>query len=933
VAFIWCIHHGHAQQFSISIDSIVSCMGVLVDTGGSGGEYGNDENFTSTVCPVEPGGNITLNWVVFNLSTDGTQSSWDKIEVWDGNSTSATFLGAYTGSSLSGLVISATMNNPSGCLTVRFTSNSIGTGDFAAGISCGGSSSGCDQPVAIDNTIVPDDSVLCLGDTLFLDGSNSIPYPGTTITEWQWTTGLSVPFVTDSPIDTLVITEAGVVALQLQVTSNTNCASAVSGQQIILVSGPISFVGTVAPETVCIPGTVDFVGNATLEPFVQVSFTGGQFGLGIELPDDVGVPFISSATYTEALPEATISDPAEIGDICVEMEHSFIGDFVMELECPNGQSVVLHQQGGGGTFIGDANDLDLGSDPVPGACWEYCFNSTPDYGTWADCSSLGPTPNVVPTSQWIALAPGSYTPVTSLDELIGCPFNGEWTLTIIDLWGADNGFLCSWSLGFTVEVDSSYISSSGSLDLLNEAQTFWTGPNIVPTADPTIASAPFDGLDEYDFTFTVIDSYGCSYDTTLTVNGYNAPEANAGSDISLCSATGMLEGAAEFGIPDSCTYRLQLQRNSNTISPGSGVVSMIILGDTTNFTYNATLWVTYPISIAHGTPIEIYYTSGNSNSNHLFRLFDPRGTVLYNSGYGPPTGSAFSGIASCAGIIPPTGSITWSPQTGLENANSPVTEINAPAQGWYTLTVGYPNGCSTSDSVLVTNETGQMALQWNTSTALLCVDPSINGNYMWYRNGTLNTTSTTPCLSAPAIGLWNVIAEPAGGCVYVSDSLLICPIITLSLSSNGATILSVGDVGGQYSWTLNGEPVMGGGPYLPITFSGTYTLTNTLANGCVTTASIDILLPVDINGASSTSPFRIIPNPNNGAFKIQYEGVEGRSCVLELRDVTGRLVSTEQFKDWSDPQSIQVGHLTQGTYFVDLISGSERHIGKLILER
>ena len=100
--------------------------------------------------------------------------------------------------------------------------------------------------------------------------------------------------------------------------------------------------------------------------------------------------------------------------------------------------------------MGAANDSDTSAEPVPGICWEYCFNTNPDHGSWADCAQFGPTPNVTTSSTGSALVAGSYTPVTALTSLIGCPVNGEWKMKFTDLWGGDNGFLCSWSIsGFS----------------------------------------------------------------------------------------------------------------------------------------------------------------------------------------------------------------------------------------------------------------------------------------------------------------------------------------------------------------------------------------------------------------------------------------------------------------------------------------------------
>ena len=48
-----------------------------------------------------------------------------------------------------------------------------------------------------------------------------------------------------------------------------------------------------------------------------------------------------------------------------------------------------------------------------------------------------------------------YTPANDFSQLIGCPLNGEWSINVCDLWGADNG----WVFGFSVDICG--ISTSG----------------------------------------------------------------------------------------------------------------------------------------------------------------------------------------------------------------------------------------------------------------------------------------------------------------------------------------------------------------------------------------------------------------------------------------------------------------------------------------
>ncbi|MBP9081044.1 MAG: PKD domain-containing protein, partial [Flavobacteriales bacterium] len=199
-----------AQQFNIANGDISTCSGVLEDTGGPTGTYGNNENFTVTICPDIPGDAISLNWIVFNLSQQ-LPNPLDRIRIWDGDNISAPFLGEYTGTQLQGLISSATIYNFSGCLTVQFTSNGGGMGNFAAGITC---YTPCERPTAVATMSEPGPPALvCVGETIAFDGTGSYAAAGFNIVEYNWLfdDGTTV----DSPTATHSYAQPGEYMVQL----------------------------------------------------------------------------------------------------------------------------------------------------------------------------------------------------------------------------------------------------------------------------------------------------------------------------------------------------------------------------------------------------------------------------------------------------------------------------------------------------------------------------------------------------------------------------------------------------------------------------------------------------------------------------------------------------------------------------------------------
>ena len=106
-----------------------TCGSVVYDTGGPSGNYANNQNYSVTYCPDNPGDAVTLTFNSF-----ATEAGYDFVTIHNGNSTSSPSFGSFSGTSNPG---SFTSTHPSGCLTLQFTSDgSVTLAGWAATISC-----------------------------------------------------------------------------------------------------------------------------------------------------------------------------------------------------------------------------------------------------------------------------------------------------------------------------------------------------------------------------------------------------------------------------------------------------------------------------------------------------------------------------------------------------------------------------------------------------------------------------------------------------------------------------------------------------------------------------------------------------------------------------------------------------------------------------
>ncbi len=917
---------GRAQNFLITQPIINACSGVLYDSGGLGGGYGNNESFTTVICPDQAGGRVQLAFAEFDLSTEGIPS--DSLTIYDGNSTSSLRIGSYSAQLLLNLVVVTSLQNPSGCLTLVFTSNADGTGNFAASISC---VLPCSAPSAAFSTAQGDTLQICQGDEVVFDGSGSTAAPGDSVISWTWSMGNTLPWTSNTAVDTVTFASSGVFILRLQVTDTSGCVSTNISEVLVLVSGAPLFTGTGYSGPVCGDEQVELFGNATPPVLVAEEIAGLDLGSGLALPDEVGTPMITAFEVYWADTGAVLTDAADLGNICIDIEHSFMADLVVNLGCPNNQSVNLHQQGGGGTYLGDANDSMI---PGPGTCWTYCFNTTPDLGTWAQCAANGATPNTLPASTGIALAPGSYTSVQPLSGLLGCPLNGTWTMTITDFWGADNGTLCGWQIdGLGSIGDSSYMDLTTTLTLQDPDSAYWSSSVVdIDNAMPPNATTTLPSTGAYDCTFHVIDSYGCNYDTTVVVLRLLEPIVEAGPERDLCQAPQTLGGSVLFDPIAQCTHSLVLNDTGGNGWGAGAFLTATVNGIATSYTLLNGSSATFLLNMEGGWPIQLSYTKGTvpfgNNQQNEFQLLDPNSLMLYTSPFNPLSGIHYNGVAACSGQ---GGAISsWSPTVGITDPSDPASLIAHPASGWYVLSASYAGGnCMQMDSAFVLSSGGSIGVIWDEDAETLCADDASLVNYSWYLDGVLNSEGPEHCVTTPPIGEWVLVARPAVGCDLISGNLLVCPACMIIQGPD--SLITTPDLG-QYVWMLDGVLLNAEGSTVPLSGPGLYTVTVTSDNGCVVSASYLVEFS-SVEELQKQSRLLLAPNPNKNEFRISSPSCTGDVGNLRIIDIAGRVVLDQSFANRSASGWIEVEHkLLPASYIVSLACGERTLHTRMVVD-
>lgn len=225
--------------------TITTCAGTFRD---GAGDYGASQNSTITFCPSTPGDKIRITFTSF-----ATEDGYDILEVWNSNTAGVAGTGAdaFTGTPTLPFVITST--SPDGCISFRFTSDSIfQDAGWVATISC---VTPCSPPTAGLTVTTPlnicPSTALNPGSTNVSFNASSSTTPSGSLVRYEWDWGDGTTSVTNTATTSHTFpTTGGIYLVRLKVRNNITttdplgCQSINAATRLIRVSPAPSFAGT-----------------------------------------------------------------------------------------------------------------------------------------------------------------------------------------------------------------------------------------------------------------------------------------------------------------------------------------------------------------------------------------------------------------------------------------------------------------------------------------------------------------------------------------------------------------------------------------------------------------------------------------------------------------------------------------------------------------
>ncbi|GAB3759000.1 hypothetical protein GCM10028817_32920 [Spirosoma pomorum] len=243
-----------------------------------------------------------------------------------------------------------------------------------------------------------------------------------------------------------------------------------------------------------------------------------------------------------------------------------------------------------------------------------------------------------------------------------------------------------------------------------------------------------------------------------------------------------------------------------------------------------------------------------------------------------------------------TGTIRWS--TG---STEPVISVSS--AGIYSVTLTSPTGCTTSASANVTADQTAPSLSITPSSATLtCANPTASLTAVGTGSVRWSTGSTEPVISVSSAGVYSVTLTSPSGCTTSASASVTADqtVAALSLTNDGPLACSPGSF---VTLTATGAPAASTFRFSPgatqlssansatVSAAGTYSVTATTPNGCLTTANTTVTganCSFAISGVTTVSCETVDAGRGERrvSFTPQYTGLTGEplsfSVVNEL---------------------------------------------------
>ncbi|MEQ8908505.1 MAG: PKD domain-containing protein, partial [Vicingaceae bacterium] len=633
------------------------------------------------------------------------------------------------------------------------------------------------------------DRDICIGESTNLGGSPTGPSGST----FAWNNASTL---NDATIGNPTATPASTTTYTVTVTDANGCSNT---DQLTITVNPLPTVDAGIDQTICNGEPATLGGSPTGPAGATYTWNNAASLNNANVANPVATPS-STTTYT-----VTVTDGSTA---CTETDQITI----TVLPLPDVDA-------GADQTICNLQAVTIGGSPTStttGATFAWSNAATLDDATLAN-------PSANPTT--------TTTYTVTVTHPNGCTDTDQMTVNVNSLPLVDAGADQTICDGSSTTIGGSPTGPGGSTFAWDNAATLNDNTLANPTASPLVTTT---------YTVTVTDGNGCTAEDQILVTVVPNPDADAGSDQTICLNESIAIGGSPTSTVAGATFSWDNAATLNNATDPNPLAS-------------PTATTTYTVTVTH--------PNGCTATDQVVVNVDPLPVVDAGADQAICIGSSTTLGGSPTG--PAGASYQWDNASTLNDATSANPTATPTVTTTYTVTVtDASTTCTNTDQITITVnplpivDAGLDQTICNGTTATLGGSPTgpSGSTYLWDNAATLNNaTDPNPIASPTSTTTYTVTVTDGNGCVD-SDQITITvdPLpdadagadqticLNESIAIGGSPTSTVS--GATFSWdnaaTLNNatDP----NPLATPTATTTYTVTVTHPNGCTATDQITV---------------------------------------------------------------------------------------------
>lgn len=211
---------------------------------------------------------------------------------------------------------------------------------------------------------------------------------------------------------------------------------------------------------------------------------------------------------------------------------------------------------------------------------------------------------------------------------------------------------------------------------------------------------------------------------------------------------------------------------------------------------------------------------------------------------------------------------------------------------------------------------------------------SADGGQTWKQTATIGTLAS---------GNHHIVVKDEKGCIAntkvyvpVGQRMPIAGFYTNYQAGQFVNLTNTSLFAESYTWRIDGETYSTEDVSHTFTSDGSYDVKLTATNVCGSnelTKTIDVIR-TSVESEVSAMQISAYPNPTNGKFELQFEGIAAQTNVnVRIMDITGKVVYTDRFEYQYDKRMYDIGKLSQGVYMLEVNTGNTIRILKIVKDQ